>query len=136
MKKADYPRLKDEVLKMLPVHQQDVWKIMHISHQDMSDVMKLLIEEKLIKRTPVTKNRQRTYLIELLNPKIKLPTPKIIKSRIHKKKSSSQKSKKQEKNDFSSLLVGGLFSPCTGCVKDCKPTDCESIMDWVFATGQ
>ncbi len=136
MKKADYPKLRDEVLTILPVHQKDAWKIMRISHQDISDVVKLMIDEKLIKRTVVSKNKQRTYLIELLNTKTtKSLHTKIIESRIHKKKILLPKAQKQKKRDFSFLLVNGLFSPCAGCisVSDCSPITCDNLTNWVLA---
>ncbi len=106
MKKADYPRLKNELTLILPIHQTDAWKLMCVSHQDMSDIVKQMIDEKLIKRTPAKVKGQRTYFIESM-------------------------SHGYTTKDFSPLLAG-QFSPCTGCGLDCQPIYCQKLTSWVM----
>lgn len=103
MKQADYPRLKKELALILPIHQANAWKRMNISHQDMSDIVKLMVSEHLIKRTPVKLNGQKTYLIE------------------------------KKKKDYSPMIVGHAFAPCTGCSADCSPVNCVRLTHWVMA---
>ncbi len=106
MKQSDYPRLKNELTLILPIHQKEAWTQMHISHQDMSDVVILMEKEGLITRTKSKFKGSQTYFIELRH-------------------------KKQKKN-FSSLISGTIFSPCTGCKSpDCFPTDCDKLISWV-----
>lgn len=107
MKQLDYPRLKKELTLLLPIHQTKAWNVMHISHQDMSDIVLLMLKEGLIKRTPTKFKGSRTYLLESLNHK-----PHKIKN-------------------FDHLLAGRTFSPCAGCTIDCKPSHCNKLTVWV-----
>lgn len=107
MKQSDYPRLKKELTLILPIYQVNAWKTMHVSHQDMSDIVLLMLKERLIKRTLTKFKGSRTYLLESLNHK-----PQKVK-------------------DFGSLLAGQMFSPCTGCVLDCLPSHCNKLTTWV-----
>lgn len=107
MKQSDYPRLKNELTSILPIYQTDAWKLMQISHQDMSDIVKLMLSENLIKRMPAKTKGRYTYLLE--------PN--------HQKK----------KKDYSSMIAGQIFAPCTGCSIDCSPVHCVKLTQWILA---
>lgn len=110
MKNSDYPRLKTILTALLPIHQVKAWNVMQISHQDLSDVVLIMLKEGLIKRTPTKFKGSHTYLLESLNHK-----PQKIK-------------------DFSPMISGMSFSPCAGCAQDCLPAHCAKLTSWVTNT--
>lgn len=109
MKKEDIRRLKNIIMKSLPSLQSDIWKTTNIDRRTCSKLIKILEDEKVIKRT---KAKGKTYMIERIN--FKNITP-------------------DNKTRFSALVSdNGKFSPCTACVIDCNPETCNVINNWIL----
>ena len=104
MKIKDIPELKERVMTMLPATQTDIWKTLGIGHRDGGMLISIMTQENLIKRTKIKK----TFLLEIVN------------GNGHFKKT-----------DYSVLLSGAKFSPCSGCEKDCLPAYCIQLTEWV-----
>jgi DNA-binding Lrp family transcriptional regulator len=109
MKIKDIPGLKEQVLNMLPVTQARMWKALGISSKDGSELIKYMLNDKVIKRTITTIEGKRTFLLESENGN---PNAKKI--------------------DYSVMLSGDKFSPCCRCEEDCVPVDCVRLTEWVI----
>ncbi len=105
MKIKDIPRLREQVIGMLPVNQAEMWKALGISSKDGSELIGYLLKEKIVRRTTIKINGKRTFLLESANGHAK-------------------------KINFSALLAGGKFSPCCGCGKECMPVNCMRLIEW------
>lgn len=105
MKIKDIPGLREEVLKMLPITQTEMWKTLGIGHRDGAELIGIMVKENLIKRTKI----KNTFLLESANGK----KPKI---------------------SFSILLSASRFSPCYGCEKECMPASCMQLTEWVIGS--
>ncbi len=103
MKMKDIPRLKKQVMGMLPTTQPSIWKTLGIDHRDASILIGIMVKENLIKKTKVN----NIFLIEIVG-------------KGHSKKT-----------DYSVLLSGDKFSPCSGCEKECIPEHCMQLSEWV-----
>jgi predicted transcriptional regulator len=56
--------LKNKILRMLPVNQDDVWRRLGLEHRLVSKVVLSLLAEGFVTRTSVTAGGHRTYLLE------------------------------------------------------------------------
>lgn len=110
MKLKDIPRLKQQVISMLPVTQAEMWKALGISSKDGSELTGYLLADKLIKRTKIKIDSKWTFLLE-----------------------SANENGHSEKIGFSVFLSGDKFSPCCGCEKDCVPADCLQLEEWIIS---
>lgn len=110
MKIKDIPRLKQQVMSILPITQAEMWKALGINSKDGSELIGYMLNERLIKRTIIKIGSSRTFLLE-----------------------SANGTGHAKKTDFSVLLSGGKFSPCCGCEKDCVPAGCMQLAQWVIA---
>jgi hypothetical protein len=104
MKAKDVPILKQKVLEMLPITQAEVWKKLGIDSKEGSELISLMLGEKLIKRT----KKEHTFLIEQENGDIK------------------------KEKDLTVLISGNKFSPCCGCSLECNPKDCQLLTIWLL----
>lgn len=109
MKIIDIPRLREQVIDMLPVTQAEIWKALGISSREGSELIGHLLGDKLIRRTRIKTDGKWTFLLESAN------------GNGHHKKIS-----------FSVLLYGNAFSPCCGCGEDCVPAGCMRLTAWVI----
>jgi hypothetical protein len=108
MKIKDVPKLKQQVMSMLPVTQAEIWKGLGISSREGSELIGYLLNERLINRTIITIDGKRTFLLENAN------------SNGHSKRF-----------DYSVLLSGDKLSPCCGCIEECLPVDCIRLTGWI-----
>ncbi len=109
MKIKDIPRLKQQVMSILPITQAEMWKALGINSKDGSELIGYMLKDKLINRTIINIEGKRTFLLE--------------------RKNGNGHSKW---TDCSALLSGDKFSPCAGCKKDCVPSYCEQLTEWVI----
>jgi DNA-binding Lrp family transcriptional regulator len=109
MKIKDIPRLRKQVMTMLPVTQAKMWKALGISSKDGSELIGYLINDKIVKRTTIKIDGKRTFLLESANGN---GHAKII--------------------DYSILLINGRFSPCCGCGTECVPVNCMRLIEWLI----
>ncbi len=104
---------EDIVLKLIKsrkkgILQNELWKKAEIDRRKCSRIIDKFEKEGLISREPETDKGTRTFRIQFIE--------------------------KAEPNvkDFSLLLVGDMFSPCTGCTLECVPQYCEPLSQWIF----
>ncbi len=88
-------------------------KALGLSSQDGSELIGYMLKDKLINRTLITTEGKRTFLLERRN------------GNGHSKKT-----------DYSVLLSGGKFSPCSGCEKDCVPAYCNPSLSKILQKNQ
>lgn len=110
MKIKDIPRLKEQVIGMLPVTQAEVWKALGISSKDGSELIEYLLNDKVIKRSIINFKGRKTFLLE-----------------------NADGNGNTRETDYSILLSGSRFSPCCGCQVDCMPAGCMRIIEWVVS---
>jgi hypothetical protein len=108
MKIKDIPRLEEQVMSMLPIAQLEMRRALGLSSQEGSELIGHMLKDKLINRTAIKTEGVRTFLLERRN------------GNGHSKKT-----------DYSALLSGDKFSPCSGCEKDCVPANCKQLIEWV-----
>lgn len=112
MKIKDIPILKQKVLEILPITQAEIWKVLDIGSRDCSELITIMVGENLVKRT----KKDKTFLIEKLG------------GNGHDKEQTNDKKEK-----YSVLLSnGGKFSPCSGCILVCDPTECRLLTVWLL----
>jgi len=56
--------VREKILEMLPVKQNEIWRTLSVGRQMVSDVVRELEAEKLIRRTPHNSNKVNTYILE------------------------------------------------------------------------
>ena len=87
---------------MLPITHAEIWKTMGIDRRACSIIIADMLNKSLIKRT----RSSNTFLLESKNGRRKPKYPPI-------------------------LSTHGKFSPCCGCVEDCKPYQCDLLIGWL-----
>ncbi len=85
-------------------------RALELSSQDGSELIRHMLKGKLINRTLIKTEGKRTFLLERRN----------VNS--HSKKT-----------DYSVLLSGSKFSPCSGCEKECIPAYCKQLTEWMVS---
>ena len=109
--KYDDPVIKQKVLDMLPAIQSDIWKNLEIDRRSGSRMIGKMVKEGLVKRT----KSDNTFLIEKLDG------------------DGKDKEVKDEKSKYSFLLSNsGKFSPCCNCERECNPTICTLLTEWLL----
>jgi predicted transcriptional regulator len=88
--------------------QNMLWKEAGIDRRKCSRIVAKLEKEGKIRREPDSEAGPKTYRIKIT------------------------KINKEEIRDFSILLVGNMFAPCTGCGIECVPERCPDLSEWVF----
>ena len=110
MKIKDIPRLKQQVMSILPITQAEMWKALGINSKDGSELIGYMLNERLIKRTIIKIEGKRTFLLE------------------HRNGNGHSK-----QTDYSVLLSGNKFSPCSRCEKECVPANCNQLAKWIVS---
>ncbi len=105
--------IEEKLLKLIKskkkgILQNELWKAAKIDSSKCSRILARLEKEGKISREP----SDRTYLIKLA------------------------KEKKEKTKNFRLLLIGDMFSPCTGCALECVPEQCATLSDWVCRLEQ
>jgi len=95
---VDY--LKKKVLEILPITQVNMWKTLGISDRDGSNLVNIMLEEKLITR----KKQNRSFLLEGVDIK--------------------RKKDKNKVDYMATLSRKNRFAPCCGCALECDATMC------------
>lgn len=109
-------RLKNEILKLLPAKQSDIWKTLHIDKKVCSKIVCSLAKDGLVIKT----KSGGTFMIEPRGKQIQI-----------------QKPGKTSISRFSPLVSGtGAFSPCTGCQIECIPEACGELTVWITGDKQ
>ncbi|MCX9011888.1 MAG: MarR family transcriptional regulator [Candidatus Methanoperedens sp.] len=88
--------------------QNELWKKAEIDRRKCSRIIDKFEKEGIISREQESDKGARTFRIkyvEKVEPQVK---------------------------DFSLLLVGDMFSPCTGCTLECVPQHCEPLSQWIL----
>ncbi len=101
---------EDKILKLIKskkkgILQSDLWKLAKIDSRKCSSIVTDLEKKGIITRETDHENKKS----------------KIIKF----------VQKKNVKKNFKLLLVGKMFSPCTGCAIECVPEKCMDLSEWV-----
>ncbi len=105
--------IEELVLKLIKskkkgILQNELWKKAEIDRRKCSRIVDKLEKEGKIVREEETNKGTRTYRIRFTE-------------------------KKEEKvKDFKLLMVGDIFTPCTGCARECVPETCPPLSEWVF----
>ena len=109
--------IEEKVLKLIKsskngILQNELWKKAKIDSSKCSRVLAALEKEGKISREKESKNGVKTFLIKCTG-------------------------KKEEKiKNFKLLLIGDMFSPCTGCAVECEPEKCAILAEWVYGLEQ
>ncbi|MCZ7398495.1 MAG: MarR family transcriptional regulator [Candidatus Methanoperedens sp.] len=104
---------EEKILKLIKsrkngILQNELWKKAKIDSSKCSRILAKFEKEGKISREKESKKGVKTYLIKYLG-------------------------KKEEKTrNFKLLLIGDMFSPCTGCALECAPEQCIPLSEWVY----
>lgn len=101
--------IEEKLLKLIKskkkgILQNELWKKAKIDSSKCSRIVAKLEKEGKISREPADK----TYLIKYIQEK------------------------KEKTKNFKLLLIGDMFSPCTGCPLECVPEQCFPLSEWVY----
>ena len=88
------------------VYQNEVWKTMNIDSRKCSRILKKLLDSERILREEAVISGTKTFLL----------------------KKMSEGSKK----NYDVLMVKDMFSPCTGCIGECRPEYCPALTYWIM----
>lgn len=105
--------IEEKLLKLIKskkkgILQNELWKKAKIDSSKCSRMVAKLEKEGTISREPHSEDGSRTYLIKF-----------------------TEKKEKPAKN-FKLLMIGEMFSPCTGCALECVPEHCITLSEWVY----
>lgn len=104
--------IEEKLLKLIKsnkkgILQNELWKKAKIDSSKCSRIVARLEKEGIIKRETAGKG-SKTYRIKYI-PEKKIKT-----------------------KNFKLLLIGDMFSPCTGCMIECMPEHCVPLSEWVY----
>ena len=88
------------------VHQSEVWKIMNIDSRKCSRLLKKLLDSEKILREEAVVSGTKTYLLKKMT--------------------------EGAKKNYDVLMVRDMFSPCTGCMGECRPEYCPALTFWIM----
>ncbi len=105
--------IEEKILKLIKsrkngVLQNELWKKVDIDSSKCSRILAKLEKEGKISREKESKKGIKTYLIKFIEKKAEKP------------------------RNFKLLLIGDMFSPCTGCALECEPEKCVLLEEWVY----
>jgi Lrp/AsnC family leucine-responsive transcriptional regulator len=105
--------IEEKLLKLIKskkkgILQNELWKAAKIDSSKCSRILARLEKEGKISREP----SDRTFIIKYLQEK------------------------KEKIKNFKLLLIGDMFSPCTGCALECVPEQCITLSEWVYRLEQ
>ncbi len=105
--------IEEKLLKLIKskkkgILQSELWKKAEIDSSKCSRIVIKLEKEGKISREPGKDKGSKTFLIEYT------------------------REKKEKTKNFKLLLIGDMFSPCTGCNLECMPEKCIKLSEWVY----
>lgn len=89
--------------------QSELWKKAKIDSSKCSRILSKLEKEGRIIREPGKSKGSKTFLIKHI------------------------REKKEKIKNFKLLLIGDMFSPCTGCMLECIPEQCVPLSEWIYS---
>ena len=103
--------IEEKLLKLIKskkkgILQNELWKTAKIDSSKCSRIVAKLEKEGKISREHADKG-SKTFLIRYISEK------------------------KEKTKNFKLLLIGDMFSPCTGCPLECVPEKCITLSEWV-----
>lgn len=110
-------KIEQLILSKMPVKQSDLAKALNIDKRKVSSIVIALEKANLIKRTKVSQNGITTYLIQKNVTRNVTDTFKL--SQLNPKYKTLMNDRKE-------------FSPCTACMDECKPPECEKLVNWIL----
>ena len=104
---------EEKVLKLIKsrkkgILQNELWKKAEIDRRKCSRIVDKFEKEGKIIREQESDKGSRTYRIRYVEEK------------------------KEPVKNFQLLLVGDMFSPCTGCTLECAPEQCVPLSEWIL----
>lgn len=104
--------IEEKVLKLVKsrkkgILQNELWKRAEIDRRECSRIVVKLEKEGKITRESESFNGSRTNRIMYVEEK------------------------KEKTKNFTLLLTGERFNPCTGCMLECDPEQCMALSEWV-----
>ncbi|MDV0446122.1 hypothetical protein MmiAt1_17370 [Methanimicrococcus sp. At1] len=88
------------------IYQNEIWKQLNIDSRKCSRVLKKLLDSGQIIREEAVAGGTKTYLLKT--------------------------AAEERKKNYDVLLVKGTFSPCTGCMGECRPEYCPALTFWIM----
>ncbi len=109
--------IEETILQMIKsskngILQNELWKKAEIDRRKCSRILDKLEKEGQIIREQQSNKGSRTYLIKYIEKK------------------------KENIKNFRLLLVGDIFTPCTGCALECAPGGCVPLSEWVLCLAK
>ncbi|MDR2944538.1 MAG: hypothetical protein LBU81_05600 [Methanosarcinales archaeon] len=89
-----------------PVYQNNIWKQLNIDSRKCSRILKKLMDSGQILREEAVVGGSKTYLLKTVA--------------------------EERKKNYDVLMVKGIFSPCTGCIGECRPEYCPALTLWIL----
>ena len=108
--------IEEKLLKLIKskkkgILQNELWKTAKIDSSKCSRIVAKLEKEGKISREHADKG-SKTFLIRYISEK------------------------KEKTKNFKLLLIGDMFSPCTGCSLECVPERCIPLSEWVYCLAE
>lgn len=88
------------------VYQNEIWKQLSIDSRKCSRILKKLLDSDQIIREEAVSGGTKTYLLKTVA--------------------------EERKRNYDVLMVKGMFSPCTGCIGECRPEYCPALTFWIM----
>ncbi|MDR0766902.1 MAG: hypothetical protein LBE57_00415, partial [Methanosarcinales archaeon] len=88
------------------VYQNEIWKQLNIDSRKCSRILKKLLDSNQIIREEAVVGGTKTYLLKTVA--------------------------EERKRNYDVLMVNGMFSPCTGCMGECRPEYCPALTLWIM----
>lgn len=88
------------------VYQKEIWKQMNIDSRKCSRILKKLLDTEQIIREEAVAGGTKTYLLKTVS--------------------------EERKRNYDVLMVKDMFSPCTGCMGECRPEYCPALTFWIM----
>ena len=104
--------IEEKVLKLIKskkegILQNQLWKTAKIDSSKCSRIVAKFEKDGIISREPDSEGGSRTFRIKYIE-------------------------KKEVVKDYKLLMIGELFSPCTGCELECIPEQCPQLLEWIY----
>ncbi len=105
--------IEEKILKLIKsskkgILQNELWKKAKIDSSKCSRILAKFEKEGQISREKESKKGTTTYLVKYIGKK------------------------EGKTRNFKLLLIGDMFSPCTGCAIECEPERCTILAEWVY----
>ncbi|WNY28299.1 hypothetical protein MmiEs2_04830 [Methanimicrococcus stummii] len=88
------------------VYQNEIWKQLDIDSRKCSRILKKLLDSDQILREEAVAGGTKTFLLKTVA--------------------------EERKRNYDVLMVKGTFSPCTGCMGECRPEYCPALTFWIM----